>query len=163
MKIVNPIPTYNLRTVHPRSFAVATSEKGNIVRVKHAHHSPRASLPNAAQIALWNQSWVKWRRKWLAYFATLWLQTLTTTDRNRWRTQAAMIPFQNYRNLTSTRNGFQLFIWYQSRWFDLNLSRYIPFPANAADFPHNFALPLGASTQLIEPFSSTRSSTKEPA
>jgi len=141
VNIVSPIPPSALPHPKVRSWKFTETQHGNLVTPKPRHRKQGNKFPSRAQIALWNQPWADWRRAWLSLIGKLWNHTLTPYDRVWWITQAAIIPFDNYRNVSRTAKGQMFFNWYQFMWFDLHPNRYIPFPTNAADFPHKFATP----------------------
>ena len=149
MKILQPITTAQLPHPGIRAFTVSNSNHGTVARSKHAHKSPRSTIAPATQVTLFGQQWAKWRRNWLALIAGIWKHSITPEDYIWWVNQSALVTFMNYQHVTARKRPFYFFMWYQTRWFDLHTDRYIPFPNNAADFPHKYGEPWAPPT--LEP------------
>lgn len=141
MKILNPIPVSALPDIGKRGFTIMGTPKGNIARSKRKHRSPRSDRATYKQILLFNAPWAKWRRTWFAHVAHLWLSALSPTERAWWTSQAAIVPFTNLKGVYGIHRKFEWFMHYQFRRFDTDLSRYMPFPNNSADFPLKYDEP----------------------
>lgn len=124
-----------------RAWQLACSNHGNVVRTKKAKHIPKTKFPKRGYPLIWISSPAHWRRAWLGQFAKRWKWIFDDGDRAWWNTQAASIAFTNEKNVTVTRTGFQLYMWYQWRKLTMKMNRYIPFPIWATDFAFTFTPP----------------------
>jgi len=141
MKTRNAISHFDLIGTKPRSYAASSSNKGHVMRSKKAHHSPSKPIPPPAQATLFSTPWSVWRRLWLAKITEIWKTALSPDDYDWWATQAALVPFPNYKNVTAVRSAFQFFVWYQFRRFDLHLDNYLTYPTGAGTFPFVYTPP----------------------
>lgn len=118
-----------------------TDPPSTVLRSKKVKHPRRHRAPTPNQIAIWQSTQAKWRQNWNGLFAHLWKNLFPPYDQTWWTTQAYLVSVLNYKNKQKYMTGFQFFMWYQNRFLDLFPERFIPFPANSADFPEEYAPP----------------------
>lgn len=141
MRCLNMPPKIDLPRIGSRAYAFSQSNKGNVARSKRPHKRPRSQLANTPQITLFGSTWAKWKRAWLSFLSKTWKHTLSPSDRQWWEDEAADITWQNHFGVLGVRTGYQWFMHYQFRRFNLDIERYIPFPNHADDFPIQYASP----------------------
>ena len=146
MRVLSPFKPGDIPGRKKKAYTVSTSNHGHVVRSRRAHHAPRSNIPKDIERVYIRTPWSKWRRLWLAAITDIWKNVMTGSDRAWWIAQRSSVLFPNYKNVLKHGTAFQLFVWYQFRWFDLDLDRYIPFPTNKADFPHRFSPPWAPPT-----------------
>jgi len=146
MKCVNVPPKLQLPPLGERGYLVATSNHGKVIRTRRSKRPRKLAVPSAVKIMLGGQTAAQWRRAWWRLLCNFWDYTMAPADKAWWVTQSAIVPFKNSRGIPSTANGKSFYLWYQFRRFDLRLNRYMPFPANAADFPFYFSVPWSPPT-----------------
>lgn len=149
MKLYLAPPAETLPGLGKRGWSMLSSNHGHVVRSRKGKHQPKSPRPPKVKIMVGGQTWAKWRRSWHGFMATIWRTLLTPTEINWWKAQAALVEFINYKNEPTTATGFEFFMWYQFRCFDLHVDRYIPFPTNGVDFPFVYTPPWDPPT--LEP------------
>jgi hypothetical protein len=148
LKVLNPPLPWPKK--HGKSCVPSVKQARTIMSRFPRLHRPRQPGANALQAAYFGQSWANWRRRWQGYLSHMWKVTLTPTEKEWWDDQAAAATFPNYKNELKTLRGYELFLWYQFRCFDLHNDWYAPYPNSASLFPMKFTPPWSPPT-LEEP------------
>jgi len=120
---------------------IAASNRGFVVKSRKGKRQPKTGPKSKVELMMGKTNARKWRQHWFGRIAEMWKHDLTGYERMFWAAQCEEFEFINYKWSQGRRTGFLLWMWFQSRCFDLHIDRYIPFPNHLSDFPVLFLPP----------------------
>jgi hypothetical protein len=116
MKTLTQLPVFTKPDRGLRGWTTGTTQFGPTVRALHKHKAPHRQWPDDPFPSLPRMYPVISNRLFTRWVRTNWTLALSPTDRSNWAAQATGVTIINYKGLSKTPNGYQLYSYFENAW-----------------------------------------------